>query len=88
MLFVNGNDFEPAQLSGELYGNAAIADLPNIICILDKGVVVSTQVNINESGEGFVAAVHTVPEMQASYQSTRWVFLPYGDKESRKGSNF
>lgn len=89
MLFVNSGDFAPSQLN-ELYKNTTVAELPNVICLLDKGIVVNVQVLVNERGELAVGSLNAVPEMSVGYLggSGHWAFIPYGDDSTRPGSNF
>ena len=44
MVFVKANDFQPADLF-KLYASRSAAELPNIVCFLDKGVILSLQVS-------------------------------------------
>jgi hypothetical protein len=88
MLFVNGGDFHHSDLR-ELYGNTKIVELPNLICILDRGIVVNVQVLRDEKGQQAMGNLHIAPEISISALGGkgRWAFIPFGEGLPQPGSN-
>jgi hypothetical protein len=90
MLFVNGENFDPTQIA-DLYKTTDVAELPNVICILDRGVVVNAQMLIqpDQPGKAALGPMNLAPEFhsQSPDGDSRWCFLPLGDEEARSASD-
>lgn len=89
MIFVHSGDFDPSRVQA-LLSSKPRAALPNVICLLDKGVVVSMRVL--QSGDGKVSpgAFSLWPELEVKETPSgtlSWVFLPFGQDEIRPGAS-
>jgi hypothetical protein len=87
MLFVSSNDFKIDQIR-DLYSTRPASDLPNILCFLDKGVVVNAKIIANEFSSS-LGSINMFPEFDKNAQkfSSHWVFIPFGNDENRMGIN-
>jgi hypothetical protein len=89
MLFVNSDSFVPEHLT-ELYEVRPDSELPNVLCFLDKGIVVNAQVNLDASNTAQeLGSLNLRPEFNRDIPgvSNEWVFLPLGTEENRIGIN-
>lgn len=76
MVFVNANDFSPDDLL-ELYTSRPTNQLPNTVCFLDKGIIISQKIRMQD-GRHHVE-LNPVPEWleepePGSEGQSRWVF--------------
>lgn len=88
MIFIESNDFIVEDLR-EYFLSTNVADLPNIICFLDVGIIVNTQVNYEASGKLTTGFINTIPEFN-TYSTTgenRFMFCPSSDKVYGMGSH-
>jgi hypothetical protein len=84
MLFVEGNDFEPEHIA-ELYKSKQASDLPNLLCFLNKGIVINARFTIGASGEvSPPLPLNICPELAMPEQgkSDRWAFIPFAQEHS------
>ncbi|HJQ33142.1 MAG TPA: DUF6602 domain-containing protein [Pyrinomonadaceae bacterium] len=87
MLFVRSNDFHPDQLK-ELYSTLPQSELPNVICLLDKGMVINMHYRLDAAGhESF--SLNIIPEFNKAMgtEPSRWLFLPMGTADERMGAH-
>jgi hypothetical protein len=100
MFFADAGDFKIEQIR-ELYQTQPAAELPNIICILNKGVIVSTLSHIRRNGQqpwepvepGHPQAINLIPENNDDYQKyfnvqSHWNLIEHGDNEMSLAANF
>lgn len=69
-----------------LYKSTPAEYLPNIVCILDKGVILNVGINADENHTNILSSVYLYPEMVTTLDPS-WAFLEYGDIDTRAGSN-
>ena len=90
MLFVNGEKFDPMQIA-DLFKTTDIVELPNVICFLDRGVVVNAQVQAlpDQPGQYSMGTLNLAPEFNSKLAEGggRWCFVPFGDDATRSASN-
>lgn len=90
MLCVNGEKFDVTHIA-ELFRTTAAGDLPNVICLLDRGIVVNAQIlpEPNENGQYQIGPLNLAPEFNAELAggNGRWCFIPFGDENIRAASN-
>lgn len=87
MVFVSSNDFHPDQLK-ELYTSSTPSELPNVICLLDKGVVVNMHYRRDAAGQESLS-LNINPEFNTTMgtEPSRWLFLPMGSDANRMGAH-
>lgn len=88
MIFVDSNDFVLDAIK-DFYVSTNTSDLPNIICFLDKGIILSTQVSYTGTGELKTGFINIIPEF-SSFTNTgenRFMFCPSEDKTYQKGGH-
>jgi hypothetical protein len=78
MLFASANDFRLEDLE-ELYRSKASGELPNVLCLLDHGVVVNARVIDTPDGHN-LGSINIRPEFNkepeaGSNESDRWIFI-------------
>jgi hypothetical protein len=89
MLFVSGESFDLLN-SGDVFKTTEVALLPNVICLLDRGIVVNAQTKtLTAMGQASLGPVNINPEFNAQLTTapSRWCFVPFGDDMTRSGSN-
>ena len=88
MLFVNSGDFDAEDVS-DLYKNTPLADLPNVVCLLDKCVILNTYVARNAAGDLLPISMNPTPEFNAANPDTehRWSCINLGPDSHRAGCN-
>jgi hypothetical protein len=88
MLFVNSGDFEAEDVS-DFYKNTPVAALPNIVCLLDKCVILNTYVARNAAGELLPISMNPIPEFNAENPDTEhgWSCMTVGPDAFRAGCN-
>ena len=88
MFIAESNDFAIEDIK-DLMINTDDKFLPNLICILDKGIIVKARIIDNE-GEKSIGNVELFPEFidQEDQDKFEWVFLEMGEDSSRAASNF
>lgn len=93
MLFVEGSEFASSDIS-ELYSKTPAAELPNILCFLDRGVVIFKSEGSLSGGEPWS---HYSPHpgledernlVLHSRQSGNWYFNSVGSERNRIGAQF
>jgi hypothetical protein len=93
MLFVDSGSFSPDHLT-ELYTARPDSELPNLLCFLDKGIVVNARINVDEAaGVGAIPTVIPTVNLRPEFNdvpdlSNKWVFMPFGNEENKLGINF
>ena len=82
MLFVNSGDFQEEQIR-EVYTSRLTHDLPNIVCLLDRGIIV----NAAEVEEGH--SLNIVPEanVEGAEGPNHWIFMQF-DEDVQLAANF
>jgi hypothetical protein len=89
MLFVNGENFDLLS-SGDVFKATDVALLPNVICLLDRGVVVNAQIlTLAATGQYSLGPINFTPEFNPPQATApaRWCLVPFGDDATRSGSN-
>ncbi|MBG8555318.1 DUF6602 domain-containing protein [Hymenobacter guriensis] len=88
IVFVSSNDFQINDIKTLLI-NTECKFVPNIICIVDKGVVVKAQI-IDVNGVKSLGSIELFPEFikDDAKNEYEWVFLEFGEYESRAAANF
>lgn len=81
MVFVSGDGFDISDLA-KLYSDRRPGDLPCVVCILDKGVIVNSQFDRSSSTLG---AIRMMPGR--AKEAGIWSLVPVGDSDYRLGSN-
>jgi hypothetical protein len=76
MLFVNSGDFNLDQLR-PLYNTLPAFDLPNILCFLDKGVLVNTKIIEETDGSMIAGDINITPGFGDWSGNNRWNFLQF-----------
>jgi hypothetical protein len=88
MLFVDSGDFDDSHVK-DLFRSTKASELPNVVCFLNKGVIVNARVTKLPNGGLKLGSVNTHPELDISDESdSRWVFIPFGTDSSRMGIIF
>ncbi|HEV7472587.1 MAG TPA: DUF6602 domain-containing protein [Pyrinomonadaceae bacterium] len=93
MLFVEGGEFAPHDIS-ELYSKTPAAELPNVVCFLDRGVIVFKSEGDWSGGEPWsYNSPHPGLESEKnlvlhSRQSGNWYFNSFGSERNRIGAQF
>lgn len=87
MFFVDSNDFKIEDIKESL---SKIDDkyLPNIICLLEKGIIVKAKI-ITDNGTSQLGPVELNPEfiLPEDKNEYEWVFLELGDEDDRSSAN-
>jgi hypothetical protein len=86
MLFVDSKDFQMDHIT-ELYESEPAAHLPNVVCFLDKGIVLNAQIRSDEDGFEILESYDVWPEFYADVSGYHWCFAPFGEDTNRFGSN-
>ena len=88
MIFVEANDFSTNDIKEILKGTDE-KYLPNIICLINKGVVLKAKINQTETGPS-LGPINLIPEFipEDEKQNSDWVFVEFGDNADKSGANF
>ena len=89
MLFVGG-DFDIKDVV-DLYNAESAENLPNVICILEQGLLLNTRVQPTADGGLAMTTVNLVPEFNVTPPGghfDRWTFVSYGNSETRAACSF
>jgi hypothetical protein len=85
MLVVDSGDFKLEDIV-DVYSNTAVGNLPNVLCFLDKGLVIYAKILISSEKKGFNP--HVIPEfVKEQDEKSYWVFAPFGSGDSRIGAH-
>ncbi|MFI5218881.1 MAG: DUF6602 domain-containing protein [Bacteroidia bacterium] len=78
IFIIDGGDFKPKQLS-DIYNNENDKHLPNLVCILNRGIIVKSIIN-SGLGQNQMGPIELFPEFIASEKATnfKWTFLELG----------
>lgn len=89
MLFVGGDHFEITDVS-DLYKTEPPENLPNVVCILDQGLLLYIKIQKKEEGPYAFKSINIVPEFvtKTEGQEDHWAFIPYGDNSNRPAMTF
>lgn len=89
MLFVDSGDFEADHVE-EMYLSAVTTELPNIVCFLDKGLIMSVQFALNDFGEKVPLKVNTIPEFSGTVEKrcTHWTLFNFSNDADKLGGNW
>lgn len=90
MIFVDSGDFDIDSVTKH-YDSAQASRLPNVVCLLDKGVIVAAKVRTTESGDAKLGPISIQPQFDldaSSEERLRWVMIPVGAEERRTGATF
>jgi len=93
ILFVEAADFSINDVR-DLYSAKKAQELPNVVCFLDKGVILFKKEGSWSTGEGWsFYSIHPgfSDEINLTYQSRQsgnWYFNQFGTDENRFGANF
>jgi hypothetical protein len=89
MLFVDSGDFEANHVE-EIFLNTPAEELPNIVCFLDKGLIVNVRFSLNGFGEKVPVQVNTIPEFNKSIdgQYNHWAFLNFSKEQDKLAGNW
>lgn len=88
MVFVDSNDFKIEDIK-DLYNNTSPIYLPNIVCLLDKGVIIKNDI-IFQNGQYMLGNFNVYPEfVKETYgKNSEWVFIEFGEESYRSAANF
>jgi hypothetical protein len=90
MFFVNSNDFEIEEVS-EIYLKNDVEALPNIICFLDKGIIINNEYAKNGLGQRIPIHFNVTPEFNKfkknSDREDLWGFFEFGQTEKKEWSH-
>jgi len=83
MIFVESKDFDKADII-DLYKKTPLKLLPNIICFLNRGVLL-----LCSARDSKISNIRLFPEfhIQRLSDPTEWLLVPFGDKDSRMAAN-
>lgn len=84
MVFVSGGDLDPIAL-GDYLASRPLAFLPNVICILDTGVIVNTRVKKERKQIVQVNIEPACAPAPPEGEVDRWASLPLGPSDVRAG---
>jgi hypothetical protein len=89
MLFVDSGHFQANHVEG-IFLNTPAEELPNIVCFLDKGLIMNVRFSLNDLGEKIPVHVNTIPEFNTSTdgQSNHWAFLNFSKEQDKLGGNW
>jgi len=90
MLFVQSNGFQPEHIL-DLYRSTPRSDLPNILCFLDSGVVVNTDLPMTPDGAYAQGSGYNLyPEFNNPEPGlvNRWLFIPFETENHSLSGNF
>ncbi|MBI2280696.1 MAG: hypothetical protein HYU68_08415 [Bacteroidetes bacterium] len=84
MIFANKGDFS-YEKAKEVFALVDDIYLPNVICILDYGIIVKSIFT-----NGKLGSIEFFPEFIPTEDADKykWVFIPFGNEENRPGINF
>jgi hypothetical protein len=83
MLFVDGDDFSLDHVR-EIYSLKPAAELPNVVCFLNKGIVVNMRFTVSAPGAARKwPSLNLLPEFHqpAAGEMDRWAFVPLGTED-------
>lgn len=92
MIFANSNGFSLDDLS-KLYNSSFKEDLPNVICFLDRRVVVRQRLHRQDTGQLVPGAMHVIPEfvVEDADAIEKWVLVRFEaikEDAAMEGHNF
>lgn len=88
MLFVNSGDFSIEDIQ-EIYKERKAIELPNIICFLDKGLIVNFRSNVEESKSINLGTIDLIPEFNDNALKNEWLLINISNSDENViGSNF
>ena len=90
MLFVDGTGFDAEHIM-DLYNTREASALPNLLCFLNRGVIMTVQEVLNPGGPSRqIGGVVSFPEFKRadSRVAYRWAHIPFGDATHEAGANF
>jgi hypothetical protein len=89
MLFVDSGDFEADHVE-EMYLNTVTAELPNIVCFLNKGLIMNVQFALNDLGEKVPLKVNTIPEFNGTVEvrHNHWTLFNFSNDADKLGGNW
>jgi hypothetical protein len=89
MLFVGGDHFGIADVR-DLYKTELPENLPNVVCILDQGLLLYARMQKQDGGHYVFKSINLIPEFatKTDEQENRWAFVPYGDNSNRPAMTF
>lgn len=84
MLFADKGDFS-FEKAKEIFAATEDKYLPNVICILNHGIIVKSIVT-----NGALGSIEFFPEFipKGDENKYNWVFIPFGNDDNRPGINF
>jgi hypothetical protein len=78
MLFVDSNDFQNEDIEA-LYAQAKVDELPNVVCFLDRGIVVQAAFGHNGHGDLIANHYHVHPTVDTQLgRENHWCILNWG----------
>lgn len=88
IVFIDSNDFQINDIK-QLLIDTDDKFLPNLICIIDKGIIIKAQI-IDENGVKSLGPVELFPEFIKAENQDKydWVFLELGEDTTRAAANF
>jgi hypothetical protein len=88
MVFVDSNDFKIEDFGNAMNGTDE-KYLPNIICLLDKGVIVKAKI-VKQETLNSLGPIEIYPEFinNEDKNEFKWVFLKFGTLDMRSAANF
>lgn len=87
VLFVDSGDLVLEDVA-TLYRNTPIENLPNLVCWLDRGTLLYMRFVKSGLGESIPLNYCLSPSLDRDpSEDNRWVLVPWGLEERRKGSN-
>ncbi len=99
MFFADAGDFRLEQIQ-ELYRTRPESELPNIVCILNKGLIVNVANNIWENSQqkwvpveqGYPGSISLIParndeQRQGQSKEFHWVLTEHGDNDKSLADN-
>jgi hypothetical protein len=87
MVFVSGKDFELGHIS-DLYLSRPAAELPNLLCFLDHGIVANIRIPVkNDAEPAGPLNINLYPafNQEEAGMINRWAFMPVGASDYRPG---
>ncbi len=87
MLFVNSGDFKVEDIL-EIYKERKPIELPNIVCFLDKGLIVNFRTKVEESKSISLNTIDLLPEFNDNQSQNEWHLIKICNDENIIGANF
>ena len=88
VFFADGSKFNPEDKDiKQLYCSTPVTYLPNIVCLLNKGVILNGEFLLRSKGYLSLGPPNVHPEFNKPGSVHNWAFVPFGVDEPSPGAN-